>query len=532
MKVAAYCRVSTDREDQANSFESQQRYFRDYIRAQPGWTLYRIYADEGITGTSTARRTAFHQMIRDAERHLFDLILTKEVSRFSRNILDTISYTRLLRAMGVGVRFVNDGIDTQEPDAELRLSILGSIAQEESRRTSERVKWGQTRRMEQGVVFGRSLLGYDVQNGKMTVNPAGAELVRLIFHKCVYEGKGTTVIARELREAGHKTFTGSCEWRSTVVLKILRNEKYCGDLKQKKTITPDYLTHRKQYNHGEEDFICLSDHHEPIVSREVWEAAQRELTRRDIDGRCAGGHGSRYPLSGKIRCGACGRSFVSRSRQRGDRSRYRVWRCATAAVQGKRCQDPSGHWSGCDVGYQLRDEAGIELVRRAFGMLELDRAALAREICRAALPVLQAGEEKHRLGVEGLRQERREVEGRKRAVLDAFFAGSISEADMRLMNESYDSRLSALDGQIAEAEQQMCTVGNGGIREQALCDRIEEMLRGQGAPDRLCGRLLDHITAFPGRRLEVRLKHLSACWTFALQDKAAGKREEQGTQQD
>ena len=125
MKVAAYCRVSTDREDQANSFESQQRYFRDYIRAQPGWTLYRIYADEGITGTSTARRTAFHQMIRDAERHLFDLILTKEV----------ISYTRLLRGMGVGVRFVNDGIDTQEPDAELRLSILGSIAQEESRRT-------------------------------------------------------------------------------------------------------------------------------------------------------------------------------------------------------------------------------------------------------------------------------------------------------------------------------------------------------------------------------------------------------------
>ena len=134
------------------------------------------------------------------------------------------------------------------------------------------------------------------------------------------------------------------------------------------------------------------------------------------------------------------------------------------------------------MGYQLRDEAGIELVRRAFGMLELRPAALAREICRAVLPVLQAGEEKHRLGVEGLRQERREVEGRKRAVLDAFFAGSISEADMRLMNESYDCRLSALDGQIAEAEQQVCTVGNGGIREQALCDRIEEMLRGQGAP--------------------------------------------------
>ena len=223
MKVAAYCRVSTDKEDQINSFESQRKYFREYIERRPNWELYQIYADEGITGTTTKKRAAFNHMIADAQLHRFDLILTKEVSRFSRNILDTISYTRKLRRLGIGVVFMNDGINTLDPDSELRLSIMGSIAQEESRKTSSRVKWGQTRRMEQGVVFGRSMLGYDVRDGKMTINPQGASVVRLIFQKYVYEHKGTTVIARELRESGYKTLTGSPNWRNTIILKILKN---------------------------------------------------------------------------------------------------------------------------------------------------------------------------------------------------------------------------------------------------------------------------------------------------------------------
>ena len=268
IKVASYCRVSTDRDDQANSFESQQRYFKEYIDRQPDWELYQVYADEGITGTSTKKRAAFNRMIADAHLGKFHLILTKEVSRFSRNILDTITYTRELKALGVGVLFMNDGISTLEPDAELRLSIMGSIAQEESRKTSTRVKWGQTRRMEQGVVFGRSLLGYDVKDGCLTVNPEGAEIVRLIFYKYGVEKKGTTVIARELREAGYRTHSGNVKWSNTHIVKILKNEKYVGDLVQKKTITPDYLSHAKKYNHGEEEFVIIRDHHEPIIDRD------------------------------------------------------------------------------------------------------------------------------------------------------------------------------------------------------------------------------------------------------------------------
>ena len=216
----------------------------------------------------------------DARRGEFQLLLTKEVSRFSRNILDTIAYTRELRELGVGVRFLSDGIDTRDPDAELRLSILGSIAQEESRRTSSRVKWGQQRRMEQGVVFGRSLLGYRVKNGGMTVNPQEAEIVRRIFTACALEDKSAGIIARELEAAGVRTSRGSPRWTASHVVKILRNEKYMGDLVQKKSITPDYLTHAKKYNHGEEELVVLRDHHEPIVERALWSAAQEALTRR------------------------------------------------------------------------------------------------------------------------------------------------------------------------------------------------------------------------------------------------------------
>lgn len=258
LRVAAYCRVSTDSDDQANSFESQQRYFRAYIAQQPHWELAGIFADEGLSGTSTKKRLAFQRMIACARAGTLDLIVTKEISRFARNTLDSIYYTRELKRLGVGVLFLSDNLCTLDGDAELRLAILSSIAQEESRRTSERVKWGQRRRMEQGVVFGRDLLGYDVRGGMLYVNEAGAQTVREIFRKCVDEGKGTHTIARELNEAGIPAARGGA-WRSSVILRILRNEKYCGDLVQKKTYTPDYLTHEKKYNHGQEDYIIVRE---------------------------------------------------------------------------------------------------------------------------------------------------------------------------------------------------------------------------------------------------------------------------------
>jgi len=512
VKVAAYCRVSTDKDDQANSFESQCRYFREYIDRQPDWELYEVYADEGITGTSTKKRNAFNRMILDAQLGRFSLILTKEVSRFSRNILDTISYTRELKAMGVGVLFMNDGISTLEPDAELRLSIMGSIAQEESRKTSVRVKWGQTRQMERGVVFGRSMLGYDVKDGRMTVNPTGAEIVRLIFHKYVHERKGTTVIARELREAGYRTLRGSIEWRNTVILKILKNEKYCGDLKQKKTITPDYLTHQKKYNHGEEEFVFLRNHHEPIVDRELWTAAQQEIARRDIDGKYGTGHGNRYPLSGKLKCGICGSTFVSRQRKRQNGEIYKSWRCGRATEFGRLHMDNAGNLVGCDMGKQMRNDTAMELLRKSVSVLQAEGLQYSSEtsaIVRRYIASLETGEQ---ISEEEVERQIYEIDEQKKNVLNAFFSHSITKEDMKLMNEQYDRQLAGLnDCRAAIRRKQELSLSVETLRMD-LQREFHKMQMGSRQDDLFLGGLLHHMTVYPDGRAEIFLNLLPPKW--------------------
>lgn len=377
-KVAAYCRVSTDNEDQANSFESQQRYFRQYIERNPDWELYEVFADEGISGTNTKKRKEFNRMIACAKNGDFDLIVTKEISRFARNTLDSIFYTRDLKKYGVGVIFMNDNINTLDGDAELRLAIMSSIAQEESRKTSERVKWGQKRQMEQGVVFGRSMLGYDVKDGKMYINEDGAKVVRLIFHKFVNEGKGTHVIARELREEGIKPMRVK-EWQNTVILRVIRNEKYCGDLVQKKTYTPDFLSHEKKVNLGQEEFVIIKDHHEPIISRELFDKANRILDEKSLSQEGKAKHSSRYPFSGKIKCGCCGSSYVARYKTRKNGSRYKAWQCLEAARHGSPHVDKAGNHVGCS-GLSIRNEDATHIMYLVTSSLKYNKEKITNNL--------------------------------------------------------------------------------------------------------------------------------------------------------
>ncbi len=190
IRVAPYSRVSTDAEDQINSLENQINYYTSLIQERDDWVLADMYVDEGITGTNTRKRNAFNRLIADAYAGKIDLILTKEVSRFARNTVDTLSYTRALKAINVGVFFINDNIDTRDKDGEFRLTIMASVAQEESRKTSERVKWGMKRQMERGYVFANTVFGFDVRKGSITINEEEAKIVRQIFYKHVYEGKG------------------------------------------------------------------------------------------------------------------------------------------------------------------------------------------------------------------------------------------------------------------------------------------------------------------------------------------------------
>lgn len=516
IKVASYCRVSTDKEDQANSFEAQKRYFEEYINRQPDWILYDIYADEGITGTSTKKRTQFNRMINDARMGKFNLIVTKEVSRFSRNILDTISFTRELRAMGVGVLFMNDGISTLEPDAELRLSIMGSIAQEESRKTSVRVKWGQTRQMERGVVFGRSMLGYDVKNGKMYINPEGAEIVKLIFHKYAVEKKGTSVIARELREAGYKTYRGNINWPNSHIVKILKNEKYVGDLVQKKTITPDYLTHEKKYNHGEEDMVCIPNHHEPIISRELWNITQAELKKRNIDGKLGSGHSNRYVFSGKIRCGECGANYVTRYKRRKDGSKYRKWCCYTATNNIAREMEDGSVIQGCDVGRMLRDDVAMAILKQSIETLRMDTEWIINNVSALVQEAIQVGEQDDGDKEEKLQNEVDKVAHKKEDVLEAFFSKTITKEEMCLMNKKYDKQIADLQERIQILKQRESLRYD---MEQLVGDVRQEVaaiVKGDTQSEIFYKNILDHMTVYKDNRVEVNLNLLPQKWVFIL----------------
>lgn len=530
MKVAAYCRVSTDKEDQSNSFDSQQRYFKEYIERMPDWELFDIYADEGISGTSTKKRAAFNRMINDANFDRFDMIITKEVSRFSRNILDTISYTRDLRRKGVGVLFLNDGINTFEPDSELRLSIMGSIAQEESRKTSSRVKWGQTRQMEKGVVFGRSMLGYNVKNGVMTINPEGAEIVKLIFHKYVNERKGTSVIARELREVGYKTLNGNIFWKNTAILKIIRNEKYCGDLCQKKTYTPDYLSHDKKYNPGTEEKVYIHDHHEPIIDRELWDKAQKELERRYFDSKVKEGHGNRYPLSGKIKCADCGAVFVARYKKRNDGSKYKCWRCGTASSYGRKRKDKAGNEIGCDIGRQIRDEMCMNILKHTVSSLSIDKKAIIENITSIATEVIRGSESSEQLNLEKLQKQMQELTEKKKSVLDAFFSQNITKEEMRMINEKYDTDISLTADKISAAKKKQSLSYSCQDIKADVRKSIDNIVNCKEPQDNFYGNLLDKMVVYGNDRVEVLLNLLPTKWVYLIeslediQKRTGGKR--------
>ena len=506
-RVCAYCRVSTDKDDQINSFNSQKQFFEEYIRKNEEWELVEIYADEGITGTSTEKRTEFLRMIEDVKYKKIDLILTKEISRFARNTLDSIYYTRKLKNMGVGVIFINDGINTLDEDAELRLTIMASIAQEESRRISQRVKWGQKRQMEKGVVFGRELLGYNLKDGVLTINEQEAEIVRMIFHKFTNEGKGTHVIARELYEAGIKTKRGNLNWSNTMILKVLRNEKYVGDLCQKKTITPDFLSHKKKYNKGQEEMIYIKNHHEPIISRELWEATQKELEKRTTSREQKSKYSNRYWCSGKIFCGLCGSRFVGRIKKLKNGDTYRAWRCQKAAEHGREKIDKWGNTIGCNqesinhvvlgeiIGYILKN-----IIAENKEQIISDIKSLIKKVEK---PVKVKN-------TDTLVKQIESINKKKQKLIDSMLEGIISKQDMVLMNEKYDKEIEDLKQKVKEVEEANISNQKQADRLKSYIDRINEMVNAleYQSADELYKKMVDKVVVHKGKILEVYLNCL------------------------
>lgn len=505
LRVAAYCRVSTDKDSQVNSLESQRRYFRDYINQNEEWTLVEVYYDEGVSGTSTLHREGFNRMIDDVYAGKIDLIITKEVSRFARNTVITLDYTRKLKEQGVGVIFINDNINTLEPDGELRLTIMASMAQEESRKTSERVSWGHKRRMEQGVVFGRSMLGYDVKDGKLYINQEGAEIVRLIFHKYVNEGKGTHVIARELKEAGIHPMRVK-EWSNTVILRLLSNEKYVGDLCQQKTFTPDYLTHKKKYNRGEKEKIYIRDHHDPIIDRSTWEKAQELRASRTLTDEQKSRHSCRYWCSGKIVCGECGERFVSRTKKLKNGFRYKAWRCAENAKSGAEKTNKFGDRVGCN-NHSVNDSVLLEVTAYVLHFLKINQKELISEMISEICTVCSVPE---KVDTKTLLDNIRKIEGKKHTLLDRHLEGVVSAEDYKRQNQYYDEQLSVIRSKMERHNQMQSELDRQARQMERCIESVKKYLDFENADEHICGEVLEKITVYKERILEIKLKYVPA----------------------
>ena len=387
LRVGSYCRVSSKNPEQETSYESQVKHYREYIQAHPDWVLVDIYADDGLSGTNASKRDEFQRMIRDCERHKLDLILTKSISRFARNTLDCLKYIRLTKSLGIPIVFEKESINTMDERGELLISIMASIAQQESQSISQNVRLGIQYNFQRGKpkLNYSHFLGYmkGPRDDKLTIVPEGAEIVRRIFRDFL-EGMTIPEICNTLQKDGIRAPGGKAKWYPSTVESMLQNEKFQGDLLLQKTYTVDFLTKERAFNHGHMPQYYVENAHEPILPREVFQIAQGEMLRRQV-AKCDSNQPAytcnKFSLSAITRCGSCGAPFRRHINEYGIK-----WRCK----------------AGCKQCPSVKEEKLHEAVVKAFKKLPEKRESIVRIDER-----IQAG------GIEIMVEKMRDIERRQ-----------------------------------------------------------------------------------------------------------------------
>ena len=350
LRVAAYCRVSTDDEEQLTSYEAQKNYYTDKIMTNKEWTMAGIFADEGITGTSARKRPEFLRMIRQCKQGKIDIVLTKSISRFARNTVDCLNYVRALKELGIAVIFEKENMNTLEIDSEILITMLGAFAQSESESISANVRWGKRQAMKEGkaIINYKHLYGYRKgADGRPEIIPEQADVVRKIYDLFL---SGTPIrgILEHLNANNIPNVSGESQWAKNAVNSILTNEKYCGDVLLQKTYIDDCINKKVKKNTGQLPMYLVQNHHEGIISRETFNAAQAELARRNAGkspskknaptGRSR--YSSKYALSDRLYCGECGTRYQRCTWRNRDGSKRIVWRCVRRVDYGnKYCHD-------------------------------------------------------------------------------------------------------------------------------------------------------------------------------------------------
>ena len=413
LRVCAYCRVSTDSEEQESSYNAQITHYTNYISANPDWVLAGIFADEGLSGTSVRRREEFNRMIAACEEGKIDMIITKSISRFARNTLDCLNYIRRLKALNIPILFEKEAINTKEAVGEVLITILASIAQQESKSISDNVRMG----IEYGFQEGRGILNYSCflgytgngTPGELVIVPEEAELIRRIFREYL-EGFSPYRIASRLEAEGAVTARGGNRWYNSTIVNILQNEKYCGELLMQKYYTEDYLTHRLVKNTGQRPQYFVANHHDPIIPKEVFYQVQAERIRRaslkQDPSRLR--FGNRLALNGRLVCGKCGSTF--RRFLKPDVGKTE-WRCRRRAYVPNPEDPVQPNWR-CDSRI-LRETEVETAVLNAFNRLPLHHRRLL-SMKRAIL--LQINGLDMRLRAIAVRQKALEAQQEKPAV--------------------------------------------------------------------------------------------------------------------
>ena len=443
MRVVAYARVSTDNDEQLNSYESQKKYYKEKIMSNDEWSFGGIYADEGISGTQDFKRENFMRMIEDALENKFDLILTKSISRFARNTLDTLKYVRLLKENNVAIIFEEEGINTLEMSGELLLTILSSVAQQESETISSHVKLGLKMKSQRGELVGfNNCYGYhyDSKTNKMIIIEEEASIVKLIF-KNYLDGHGCDYIAKLLTEMKVETRRNKGNWLPSTIMKILKNEKYVGDVLQGKTFTIDPISHKRLTNYGEADQYYMRNHHEPIIKREDFEKVQEIIKNRvgaRATGRRLGNIGRKYTFSGKIKCGFCGNTYVRRAMYSKQGSTC-IWDCLLNIRSGKEsCENSKA------MRENLLENVFVDAFHRLCNNQNMDKDQLIKIITSALR------DDRNIEKVKSLEKEKINIEYQQQRLIDLMIDGTIDKESYNKKKITFDNKKEKIDKEIEQ----------------------------------------------------------------------------------
>lgn len=484
LAVAYYARVSTDKDEQINSLGNQKRYFEDYIAANPHWRFAGGYVDEGISGTSVEGREQFLKMVEDAKRGRFDLIVTKEISRFARNTLDSLRYTRELLRCGVGVYFQNDNINTFDKDAELRLTIMSSIAQDEVRKLSERTRFGFKRAQENSVLLGQNnLFGYNKVDGRLEIVEPEAAVVREVFERYAAGDLGLRAIANDLDSRGVRGRQGKPLTYSTLY-GMIRNPKYKGCYAGRRYASRDYRDKRSYRLSADKWLVHKDDRVPAIVPEALWEQANRLLASR---GKTMKAHAqasqNRYAYSGKLICAKHGTTFhrhVYKSKSRGEAE---CWNCKLYREKGKQ--------GGCDSPTVYSHELD-RILERVFEQITDKRSAAVQEYIDNLRAF--AAQQDNAPALAQVEQEIEAVTRRKDKLLDLALAGALSNDEFKQRNETCNEQLAALEQQRTELQNANKTLEERIRRVENLRRIIEERWQMScGFSSEMSKALVDHI---------------------------------------